>query len=202
MARAVRLSNDQRRARLLSVGRTLFSQKPYDTVSMDAIGRRARISKGLVYHYFPSKRAFYTATIEDAVDEFVAAITPEPGLEFGPALLGSLGRFIDFIESNGALFKALVRGGIGSDAQVSAIVERGRTEAVERVRELMGLASLSPRLGAMLYGWIGATEAMALRWIDRRDVARDELQGLIVAALRPVLAEVAAGVPGRNTGAS
>jgi AcrR family transcriptional regulator len=59
-----RLDVEERRRRLLELGADLFARHGYDELSMAAIAREAGISKALLYHYFPSKQAYFTATLE------------------------------------------------------------------------------------------------------------------------------------------
>ncbi|MBP6848431.1 MAG: helix-turn-helix transcriptional regulator, partial [Kofleriaceae bacterium] len=59
--RRIRLDNDARRAQLLELGQKAFAERTYDEVSIDDIARAAGISKGLLYHYFPTKRDLYVA---------------------------------------------------------------------------------------------------------------------------------------------
>jgi AcrR family transcriptional regulator len=66
-----RLEVEQRRAQLLTLGQELFSSSTYDELSIDDIARAAGISKGLLYHYFPSKRDYYVATIRVAAGELL-----------------------------------------------------------------------------------------------------------------------------------
>ena len=63
-----RLLVDERRAQLLSLGLQLFGERSYDEVSIDELAREAQISKGLLYHYFPTKRDLYVAGLQ-ATDE-------------------------------------------------------------------------------------------------------------------------------------
>ena len=59
-----RLEVDERRAQLMKLGIELFAARAYDEVSIDELSRMAGISKGLLYHYFPTKRDFYVATVQ------------------------------------------------------------------------------------------------------------------------------------------
>ena len=72
-----RLHVDERRAALLECGRKLFSTQPYDELSMAMIAREAGISKALLYHYFPSKQAYFIATIEEAATQLAARVRPD-----------------------------------------------------------------------------------------------------------------------------
>ena len=58
-----RLSPDDRRTELLTLGAEVFGQRPYDEVRIDEIAERAGISRALMYHYFPDKRAFFAAVV-------------------------------------------------------------------------------------------------------------------------------------------
>ena len=56
----------------------MFTRHAYDELSMAAIAREAGISKALLYHYFPSKQAFFQATLEQAAGELAERVRPSP----------------------------------------------------------------------------------------------------------------------------
>ena len=58
-----RLSPDDRRNELLALGAEVFGQRPYDEVRIDEIAELAGVSRALMYHYFPDKRAFFAAVV-------------------------------------------------------------------------------------------------------------------------------------------
>ena len=58
-----RLSPEDRRSELLDLGADVFGQRPYDEVRIDEIAERAGVSRALMYHYFPDKRAFFAAVV-------------------------------------------------------------------------------------------------------------------------------------------
>src|SRR4051794_34416347 len=79
-----RLEVDERRAQLLELGLGLFSARPYDDVAIEDLAAAAGISKGLLYHYFPTKRDFYAAAIGEAARRLLDATIPreeDPPLE-------------------------------------------------------------------------------------------------------------------------
>ncbi|MGW2857715.1 helix-turn-helix domain-containing protein, partial [Streptomyces sp. NPDC001215] len=61
-----RLSTGERREQLLAVGARLFSENPYDEVWIEQVAEIAGVSRGLLYHYFPTKRDFFAAVVERA----------------------------------------------------------------------------------------------------------------------------------------
>ena len=58
LAKRSRLSTDARREQLLDAGAELLGRRPYDEVSIEEIATAAGVSKGLLYHYFPTKQDF------------------------------------------------------------------------------------------------------------------------------------------------
>src|SRR5678815_4445601 len=71
---ASRLPVDERPAQLPALGLNPSSAAPYDTVSIDDIAKAAGISKGLLYHYFPTKRDFYAAVLREASGRLLGEI--------------------------------------------------------------------------------------------------------------------------------
>src|ERR1043166_8797008 len=76
--RRIRLETDERRAQLLALARKAFSESSYDEVSIDDLAREAKISKGLLYHYFPTKRDLYVAGLREIADELVERVAAIP----------------------------------------------------------------------------------------------------------------------------
>ena len=73
-----RLELEERRAQLLALASLAFSNKSYDDVSIDELAQAAQVSKGLLYHYFPSKRHLYIAIIREAADKLTAQTVHDP----------------------------------------------------------------------------------------------------------------------------
>ncbi|MDQ3974690.1 MAG: TetR/AcrR family transcriptional regulator, partial [Actinomycetota bacterium] len=127
-----RFPGDQRRAQLVRIGEREFSHRPYDAVSIEEIAAAAGISKGLLYHYFPSKRDFYVAVIEAAATELREVTEPDPKLHDLERLRSSIDAYLDYVEQHAEAYVALMRGGIGADNQVRDIVDETRTVVVGR----------------------------------------------------------------------
>ena len=63
---------EEKRNRILSTGIKEFSGKSYKDVSTDHITKACGISKGLLFHYFGSKREFYFYCLEKALERLTA----------------------------------------------------------------------------------------------------------------------------------
>ncbi|MEM9613948.1 MAG: helix-turn-helix domain-containing protein [Actinomycetota bacterium] len=67
MGRNPTLNAQQRaetRRQLVDTGRRLFAERGFDRTTVGAIAEEAGCSKGLVYHYFPTKQALAEAALE------------------------------------------------------------------------------------------------------------------------------------------
>lgn len=187
-----RLPVDERRAQLLTLGLRLFGERSYDELSIDDIARAAGISRGLLYHYFSSKRDFYVETVRSAAQQLLDRTDPETHVE-PEALLVGLEAYLCFVEDHASAYLALMRGGVGQDAEILAVLEATRARFVARILERLGIAAPAPALRIALRGWIGLVEAASLDWLDRRDLPRDELRDLLARLLLATL--VATGTP-------
>ncbi|MFO0682810.1 MAG: TetR/AcrR family transcriptional regulator [Sandaracinus sp.] len=183
-----RLELDARRAQLLVLGRELFGRRAYDEIQIEEIAERAGVSKGLLYHYFGSKRGFYVATVETAASALLEATLEDPSAPPPERALRSLETYLDFVSENAPAFKALLGSGIGTDAEVAGIVERVRAEFVRRFLVGLGLEGQSrPVFELAARSWIGLVEAASLAWIDRGGVDRATLRTFLLDTLTQVL---------------
>ena len=51
----------------------MFDQQGYAATSLDEVCRRARLTKGALYHHFDNKKALFVAVLEQVEGEFVQA---------------------------------------------------------------------------------------------------------------------------------
>jgi AcrR family transcriptional regulator len=193
--RRIRLDNDQRRAQLLALAKRAFSDRAYDDVSIDDLARVASISKGLLYHYFPTKRDLYVAGLREISDELVEAITRVPeSLAPIDRVRTSVDAYLEHIARHSRAFVALMRGGIGSDPEVVAVIESVRTRLFDKF--LLGspfavLLAGDARFETAVRGWIGFVEAASIDWCANPRLSRVELRELLTEVLFEILRVVA-----------
>ena len=174
-----RLSPEERRAELLALGAEVFGKRPYDEVRIDEIAERAGVSRALMYHYFPDKRAFFAAVVKDEADRLYQATNKEPisGLTmFEEARVGVLAYMAYHDQNPEAAWAAYVDMG-NTDPVLLGITEEAKTRQLEnvmtRMREtLAGVQEkLEPHverdLRIVIHGWIAFTfEVCRQRIID------------------------------------
>jgi AcrR family transcriptional regulator len=185
-----RLENDERRRRLLDLGARLFTEHAYDEISMSQIARAAGISKALLYHYFPSKRDYFVATLAGGAEELRSRVEPDPDLPPAQALAAAVDAYLAWIEQNAEAYEKLFRSA-GAVPEVRERVEGVRAATADRILEGLD-AGANPRARTAVRGWLWFMDGACLDWIAHRDLDRAELHGLLLGTLAGAL--VAAGV--------
>ena len=69
--------SDATRARLVSAARALFAKRGYASVGTEEIVRRAKLTRGALYHHFDDKRDLFRAVHEQIEGELTDAIAAE-----------------------------------------------------------------------------------------------------------------------------
>src|SRR6185503_11300167 len=116
-----RLSTEERREQLLSVGARLFSENPYDDVWIEQVAEIAGVSRGLLYHYFPAKREFFAAVVERESERMLRLTAALPGLPVREQLTTGLDTFLAYVEEHAHGFRAFHRAEAAGDQAVRRV---------------------------------------------------------------------------------
>lgn len=183
-----RLSPDQRRAQLLEIGARLFAERPYDEVWIEEVAELAGVSRGLLYHYFATKRDFFAAIVLAESDKLVSLSDAHPELPIEQRLLAGLDDYLDYVEAHEHGYRAVHRGAASADEGIRAIVQAGYSQQEQRI-----LAVLAPDeqreklLKVALRGWLAFVTAACLDWLDNRSITRVQLRDLCARVLLSVI---------------
>ncbi|MGH9139296.1 MAG: TetR/AcrR family transcriptional regulator [Acidimicrobiales bacterium] len=193
MART-RLSPGNRRAQLVDLGLEVLSTRPLDRVSVDEIAAAAGISRGLLFHYFDSKRDYLVAVVRAAADQLLELTTPDPSLPPVEQLRDGLERYVAFVDEHREIYVGLLRGG-GGDADLQAIFDETRAVIAHRVLAGVGAADdPSPVVQLVARGWVGFVEEAAIEWLGSdRSLSKGELVTLLEQSLVQLLLVAAQG---------
>jgi AcrR family transcriptional regulator len=172
-----RLEPEARRRQLIELGLKMLSTEPSEQVAIDRIAEAAGISRGLLFHYFPTKRDYHVAVVRAAADQMLEVTAPDPALPEIERLRAGLMAYVDFVTTNPALYVSLVRGAAGGDDELQQIFEQTRTRIVERVVEALAMppGGGPAAVRTVLRGWVGFVEESTLDWLGHRDLERDAL---------------------------
>lgn len=187
----VRLDTDERRAQLLALARRAFSERAYDEVSIDDLAAEAKISKGLLYHYFPTKRDLYVTSLSAIAAELVAAVTAVPA-DLAPIeqVRQGLAAYLDFVSDHARAFVSLMRGGIGSDPEVVGVIEGVRMQLFDSFIASTPFAPMlrgDVRFETTVRGWIGFVEAVTIDWCANPRMTKTQVRDLLAEILFEIM---------------
>lgn len=160
----------------------MFADRAYDDISIGEIAQAAGISKGLLYHYFPSKRAFFAAAVKHAAQELLAATAlPDlvPGTLNLEAMRRSLDAYLRYVEERAPSYRFLLRGG---DPELTAIVDDTRKQFLDRILLQVGTTVDDAVIRSLARGWVGFVECASLDWLEHGDMTRAELTTILTQA--------------------
>jgi len=196
--RWTRLEHDERREQILACARRLFSDRHYSAVSTTEIAAEAGVARGLLHHYFGTKRDLYAEVVRTMVrlppplpDADVAARPLEDILDV------TIGRWLEMVSRNrGTWFAAVGAEGLGPDPEIATILEEAREAIVDRwvtilaIRRPQTAADAEPELRAALRSHIALAEASTREWLQRGRLTREQTHTLITRTMLALVHDV------------
>ena len=189
------LGGDARRAEILRFAGELFCERSYDAVSIADVARAAGVARGLVNHYFGTKRRLFLEVVRAMLfvpDELLVAERTDGQLR-EEVLSDAIDRWLRTAERNRRTYLATAGGsGIGRDPDLEAVLK----EAADRITERLILiswgppAQAPPELGALMEGYRGFADAITAEWLQRARLPRGVVHQLLVEALLTLVDDV------------
>ncbi|WP_045745435.1 TetR/AcrR family transcriptional regulator [Actinoplanes rectilineatus] len=185
VGRRRRLEPDARREQILSVAVRLFGQRPYAAVSTTDVAREAGVARGLVNHYFGTKKDLYLEVVR--VMLFVPSVAVD-GLPQGDREARAdaiVGWFLDVVSRHSTSWlAAITAGGMAGDADVDAVIDEAVDVAALSVLKAVGLGEdPSPALLGMSRAYVGLAIHTAREWLQRNALTRMQVQSLLATTL-------------------
>lgn len=187
-----RLGAEARREQLVLAGLALIRRVPFDQLAAEDVARAAGVSKGLVFHYFPTTRDLQVAVLRAATEELIAGLDVGPAATPAERLRLGIDAFISYIEQAPASYVAMARSA-GSDRRLGEVFDDTRNEVVGIIQRVLGAPELPPGLAIGLRGWIAFVEEAVLHWLaEGEPVERDALVDFLQRAALTTLEEAVA----------
>jgi AcrR family transcriptional regulator len=130
-----RLDPDLRRRQILDAATTVFRENEYSAVSLDLVADRAGATRGLVHHYFGTKRDLFLAVVSDAVrvpDDLDLVPAGTSG-DFRAVVRSSVAAWMTMIEAAGGLWLGAASGGAFGETDLDEVIGRARDDLVDRM---------------------------------------------------------------------
>jgi AcrR family transcriptional regulator len=185
----VRMTGQQRREQLLNVGRKLFSEKGFETVTVEEIAAKAEVSKPVVYEHFGGKEGLYAVVVDretnfllDSISQALAGSRSNGASARELVEQAGLALF-DYIDSNPQGFRILVRDSpvtaqTGSFASLMVDIATQVEDVLAAEFKAHGISDkFAPMYSQMLVGMVAFTGQW---WLDVRKPKKEEVVAHVV----------------------
>jgi len=200
------LEAEERRAQILRVAAQLFSERNYDAVSTAEVAREAGVARGLVNHYFRTKRELYVAVVRSMLevpDDLFPAPADADESERNAVLSDAVDRWLRTVKANRGTWLACIGAqGFGRDPELEAVLEDARRRIID---QLIALAwgppsEATPEVRALMRGYEGFAQAITADWLTSGRLARREVHQLLVQGLVALVDEALPRIKEQQTG--
>jgi AcrR family transcriptional regulator len=190
-----RLEPDARREQILSVAVRLFGERGCAAVSTGDVARGAGVARGLVNHYFGTKKELYLEVIRVMLTVPEAALTQLPPAEDVPTRADAIvSWFLDVVSRHSTSWLgAITAGGMAGDADVDRVIAEAIDVAADRVLTAVGLPGGRGARHAMARSYVGLATSTAREWLQRGELTRAQVHKLLTATLLTMADQVFPG---------
>lgn len=189
-----RLEPDERKEQIYACAARLFGARPYSDVSTSDIAHEAGVARGLINHYFGTKRELYLEILRRALT--VPRLALE-GIPHGPLELRvevAIDLLLDMVCGQEKMWLAAIAPeGIGRDPEVDRILVEGDRASADRVLAMVGLSRESnhgEELNAAVRAFAGMVKAAGREWLVLGSLSRAQVHTLLSRSLVTLVREV------------
>jgi len=179
-----RMSAEERREQLLDVTKEIVGEEGFHAVSIEAVARRAGISRPIVYGHFGDLRGLLTAMLERegerALAQLAEVLPSEASGDPREALLDALRGYLEAVRRDPVTWRLVLMPPEGAPAVLRDRIEEGRDAVVAALASFVGggltrgRASPDPQLTARTLSAL-ADEAARLMLTDPEEYPLERL---------------------------
>ena len=181
------MTPEDRRRQLVGIGLRKFVERPVQDLSLDEVAAEAGVSRGLLFHYFPSKTDYHRAVVEAAWRRVGRNVTPDPDAVGSAAVRQVVERFLLQVERRRETYVALVLGQAPITRAAADPDGAGESAVASGVSPGFGVDGLREQLAALVvaaaklpdaalpaaHGWVAYLEDRALQWSALPEAMRE-----------------------------
>jgi AcrR family transcriptional regulator len=183
----VRLSATDRRQLIIAAAAHVFASRRYDEVSTAELAQACGVSRGLLSHYFATKRDLYLAVVATWLE---APKLPVPAFVEGATaedrIVASVHDWLHLVTRGRDAWLA-VSGVLAEthDAQIQDVLATFIEQMIDQICEIAGLHAVreEPQVRLALHGYAALATSVTRRWLLRQEIARPQLEALLADTL-------------------
>ena len=199
--RGRRLEPDARRAQILRCAVRLYGQRPYEQVSASDVAAAAGVTRGLVNHYFGTKKDLYLAVVKALLtippDAFVKYLTP-----LVPSADRALSRandiavradevtrwYLDSLTRHAEPWLAAIGATAPSlDPDVAAVIAEADESTVDVLLKHTVGSTGDPITRAAAHGYVAFARRASVEWLVSHTLTRAQVHVLLTRTLIDLL---------------
>lgn len=188
----VRMDGAARRRQILKAAGRLFGERPYSAVSVNDIADEAGVAKGLMHHYFGSKRELYLEVVrETAAMPSIPLPEDDDDLDTAQVWERSVNAFLAMVGQHPDLWLSSVTvGGAESDDEVAEILDDSKEVLAAQTLTALGLDDRSENqaLRALVRAYGGFVQELTVEWLGRGRLQEEQVRRAMLETL-PLLIE-------------
>ncbi len=172
-----RLSRKERRQQLLAVAKEVLLEHGYADMTMERIAVAADVSKTLIYHHFPNRRAVFLALLSEEQLRMLMQISPAMGVgDTEERVKRGIAAFLETVTGQGPKgYTAFYRDPIGHDPTIALEIDRYREQVAEMVSAMFAedVGAKSETFILQAHAVVGAINN-AVVWMSQNNVEMND----------------------------
>ncbi|MSW39083.1 MAG: TetR family transcriptional regulator [Actinobacteria bacterium] len=173
------MTGHERRAQLIEVGRALFAEKGFESVTVEEIASNARVSKPVVYEHFGSKDGLYAVVVDREMNYLLNSITKALTAAHPRVLLEQAAfALFDYIETHNDGFRILLRDSPVSAATGSfaSLLSDVASQVEARVANEFAARGFPEKMAPMYaHMFVGMVALTGQWWLDESGAKKEEV---------------------------
>ncbi|MGE9807246.1 TetR/AcrR family transcriptional regulator [Janibacter sp. G1551] len=189
-----RLEPDARREQILTCAIELFGERPYAAVSTAELAAAAGVTRGLLHHYFGTKRGLYVEVVRQMLLVPKLTLPDTIGTSLDARVNACVDWLLDMVSEHDTTFVAVVGAeGVGDDPEIEALLAEADDLAARRVLRLVGVPQHlidSPRVRGMGRAYGAMAKGAIREWVREGSLTRTEVHDILANTLRVLVADL------------
>ena len=183
-----RLEPDARREQILGCAVHLFGERPYEEVSTTDIARQVGVARGLINHYFGTKKDLFLEVVRVMVTVPEVVVQQLPDGDLRTRVDAAVTWFLDVVETHTKPWLVAIGAtGPTRDPDVARLIAQADEETADWI-----LAAVRPGshdgqapeyLRAITRAYVGFSRTAAVEWLVRGSLTRDQVHALLTRTL-------------------
>lgn len=184
-----RLSPDARRQQIVDAAGELYRERRYDDVSMEELAAAAGVARGLLHHYFGSKRELFLAVMTQSVRLPVAELPDLDGRPLDVRARLTISWILEGARTYGQSWVNTAGAeGMHDGGDVQTLIDVADDRAARFVLDALGLPD-DAALRARLRPVAAFLKALCREWLQRDTLTRDDVLELSTTAVLAAVRE-------------